>query len=628
MTSLAVFAISRRGANLAQRLRLHLGGDIFVVERFRALIGESAVALGSGELRPALAGAFARYRGLVLIMPLGAAVRLVGPLLQDKWTDPAVVVLDEVGAQAIAMLSGHVGGSNALAHQVAAAIGARPIITTASDLLGFPALDLLGQEWGWVIEDLTGLTRASAALVNGEPVGVYQDAGEEDWWREAPSNLIRYHSLDRLLAATVAARLVISDRVLPLTDVAGALVIFRPKTLSIGIGCVRGVTTDELDELVRKTLADHALALGSVRELATIDRKHDEAGLTALATRYDWPVRYFTAKELAHKLATATTPSVPSQMVLEVMGTPGVCEPAALLAARAEKLTVPKQKTSRATVAVARTGARATPGHLTIVGLGPGAPEDLTERARQALASADTVVGYNSYLDQIRPWLGPKTYHSSPIGDEIERCELAITLARAGHRVALVSSGDAGIYGMAGPVFELLAAAGATIEAAVVEVVPGVSAANAAAALLGAPLMSDYAVISLSDLLTPWETIERRLDAAGAADLVVALYNPASVRRREQLGRAQQILLRYRPSETPVGLVRNASRPGQTVTVTDLGHLLDHPIDMRTVVIIGNGATIRVGDRLVTRRGYRTATELRMAERATTVDEIGRQPSP
>jgi len=533
-------------------------------------------------------------------------VRLLAPILKDKQTDPGVVVLDETGAQAIAMLSGHLGGGNTLARQVAAAVGAHPVITTAADLLGLPALDLLGREWGWAIKETSGLTRSSAAIINGEPVGVYQDAGEEEWWREAPTNLTRYGSLGRLMAATVAAYLVISDRVLPLANVNRAVVVFRPKTLVVGIGCVRGATVEELDVLVRTTLADHMLALESIRELATIDVKRDEAGLTALATRNAWPIRYFTADELA----AVGAPSGPSAAVMRAVGTPGVCEPSALRAAGAAVLVVPKMKTNRATVAVARVASGTAPGRLTLVGLGPGAPEDLTERGRQALQAAEVIVGYRGYLDLIRPWLGPKAYHGSPIGDEIQRCELAIGLARSGRQVALVSSGDAGIYGMAGPVFELLATTESTIDAAAIEVIPGVSAANAAAALLGAPLMSDYAAISLSDLLTPWELIERRLDAAGAADLVVALYNPASARRREHLGRAQQILLRYRPAETPTGLVRNASRLGQAVTVTDLGHLLDHPVDMLTVVIVGNSATIRVGDRLVTRRGYRSAPEV------------------
>lgn len=599
----AIFAISRRGADLARRLQLQLGGDVFAADRFRDVAGERAAPLAAGELRGALGRAFESYPALILVMPLGAAVRLLAPFLRNKQGDPAVVVVDEVGAQAIAVLSGHHGGANALARQVAIAVGARPIITTASDLLGLPALDLLGREHGWTIEDRSGLTRASAAVVNGEPVGVYQDAGEEDWWTTASANLTRYGSIDSLARASVDVRLVISDRRLPLGGIDGPLVVYRPKTLVVGLGCVRGTTVDEIAELIRATFAEHALSESSVRCLATIDLKRDEPGLNVLAARRDWSVRYFTADELRG----VGTLSAPSQEVLRAVGVPGVCEPAALLAANAEALVVSKVKSPRVTVAVARIGARSAPFRLTVVGLGPGALDDLTERARQTLQTADAVVGYHGYLDQIRPWLGPKAYHGSPIGNEIERCELSIALARAGRRVALVSSGDAGIYGMAGPLLELLAEAGLAAETGSVEVVPGVSAAGAAAALLGAPLMSDFAAISLSDLLTPWDHIERRLDAAGSADLVVALYNPSSARRREHLARAQQILLRHRPAATPVGLVRNASRPGQVVVVTDLGHILDHPVDMLTVVIVGNRATVRVGDRLVTRRGYRSA---------------------
>ncbi len=604
MTSLAIFAISRRGAYLAARLQRQLGGTVWIAERWRAQVGAPCIDIAPGGMREALARAFAGQRWLVLIMPLGAAVRLVAPLLTNKRTDPAIVVLDEAAVQAIALASGHAGGANQLAREVAAAVGARPIITTTADLLGLPALDLLGQEWGWSIEVASGLTCASAALLNGEPVGVYQEAGEEEWWQGAPANLQRYRSLDQLMTAAVAARLVISDRLLPFSDVP-SLVLFRPRTLVIGIGCVRGATAEEIDELVRRVLAERSLARQSVREIATIDRKRDEAGLRLLAERYGWPIRFFSAQELAEVGA----PSGPAAEVERAVGAPGVCEPAALRAAGATTLVVPKVKTGRVTVAVARAVATARAGRLTVVGLGPGAPEELTERARRVLQAADVVVGYHGYLDLIRPWLGPKAYHGSPIGEEVERCLLALDLARRGQHVALVSSGDAGIYGMAGPVFELLAAAGSATEVSTVDVVPGISAANAAAALLGAPLMSDYAVISLSDLLTPWEVIERRLEAAGAADLVIALYNPRSARRQEPLARAREILLGHRPGTTPVGLVRQATRPGQAVTVTDLEHLLDHPIDMHTVVIVGNRATIRIGDRLVTRRGYRAVPD-------------------
>jgi precorrin-3B C17-methyltransferase len=233
----------------------------------------------------------------------------------------------------------------------------------------------------------------------------------------------------------------------------------------------------------------------------------------------------------------------------------------------------------------------------------------VTERAIRTLEGADDIVGYDGYLEQVRPWVGLKRYHGSPIGQEVERSRLAITLAREGRRVALVSSGDAGVYGTAGIVFELLAEDGAEHEAERVEVVPGISAANTAAALLGAPLMSDFVTISLSDLMTPADTIERRIEAAAAGDLVVALYNPASMRRRALLQRAREILLQHRAPTTPVGLVRNASRPGQEVTITDLEHLPEHAVDMFTLVLVGNSATVRVGDRLVTRRGYQVTAD-------------------
>jgi len=214
------------------------------------------------------------------------------------------------------------------------------------------------------------------------------------------------------------------------------------------------------------------------------------------------------------------------------------------------------------------------------------------------------VVGYHGYLDLVRGWLDGKALHGSPIGEEVERCRLAVSLCRAGQRVALVSSGDAGVYGTAGIVFELLHQEGDAALGDRVVVVPGVTAANTAAGVLGAPLMSDYVTLSLSDLMTPWSVIERRLQAAAEGDLVVVLYNPASQRRQRQLERAQEILLEKRVPTTPVGLVRNASRPGEEVLVTDLGHLLDHPVDMLTTVIVGNSATMLVGKRLVTRRGY------------------------
>ncbi len=245
---------------------------------------------------------------------------------------------------------------------------------------------------------------------------------------------------------------------------------------------------------------------------------------------------------------------------------------------------------------------------LFIVGTGPGAACHLTEAARQAIAASDCIIGYDSYVELVRPLLTGKKIVSTGMMQEVQRCREAVRLARAGESVALVSGGDSGIYGMAGLVLELVAMdAGQdpTLPHLDVRIIPGISAVQAAAALLGAPLMHDFAVISLSDLLTPWELIKTRLEAAARADFVVAIYNPRSKTRRMQIEEAQRIFLAHRSPETPAGIVRNASRDGETVVVTTLRQLLDHEIDMTSIVLVGNVSTfIDAEGRMVTPRGY------------------------
>jgi precorrin-2 C(20)-methyltransferase len=237
---------------------------------------------------------------------------------------------------------------------------------------------------------------------------------------------------------------------------------------------------------------------------------------------------------------------------------------------------------------------------LTVVGIGPGDPDHLTCRAWDVLEGVDDIVGYEGYLQQLQPCGFRATFHPSPIGDETRRALQALELARQGRRVALVSSGDAGVYGMA----SLLLETAAPSPDVPIEIVPGVTAATAAAALLGAPLGHDFACISLSDLLTPWAVIERRLAAAAAADFVVVLYNPVSRRRTWQLPRAREILLRHRQPCTPVGLVDGAFRPHGRTWSTTLGELTAEGVTMQTTVIVGNSQTRRSNGRLVTPRGY------------------------
>ena len=237
---------------------------------------------------------------------------------------------------------------------------------------------------------------------------------------------------------------------------------------------------------------------------------------------------------------------------------------------------------------------------LYVVGLGPGGSRWMTWEARAALEQAEVLCGYTVYLDLIRGEFPDKEYFSTPMTQEIERCRAALERARSGRTTALVCSGDAGVYGMAGPVLELAP----QFPAVEIQVVPGVTAALAGAAVLGAPLMHDFAVLSLSDLLTPWEVIRRRLELAAQGDFVLCLYNPSSRRRRDHLRMACDIVLAHRGPETVCGWVRNAGRAQEEHQVLTLGELREAQVDMFTTVFIGSAATRRIGDRMVTPRGY------------------------
>jgi precorrin-3B C17-methyltransferase len=248
-------------------------------------------------------------------------------------------------------------------------------------------------------------------------------------------------------------------------------------------------------------------------------------------------------------------------------------------------------------------------GKISLVGIGPGSLQHMTQAARDAIAEADTVIGYVTYIRLIESLLAGKEVIKKPMTEEIDRALEALDRARAGKKVALISSGDAGVYGMAGPTYEVLFEAGWTppgengAEIAV-EVIPGASALNTCAALVGAPLTHDFCAISLSDLLTPWPVIARRLNAAAEADFVVALYNPKSGRRSEQILHAQQIFLAHRRPDTPVAVVKSGYRAKQNVELTTLASLADSEIGMLSTVLIGNSHTFVKAGLMVTPRGY------------------------
>ncbi|WP_369043845.1 precorrin-3B C(17)-methyltransferase [Streptomyces sp. Midd1] len=536
-----------------------------------------------GPVADAVRRAFAECDQLMCFLATGAVVRLVAPLLADKASDPGVVCVDEAGRFAVPLVGGHAGGANDLAREVGEVLGAEPVVTTATDAVGMPGLDTLGLP---VEGDVAGVSRA---VLDGEPVVL--DA-ETAWPLPAlPPNV-------GAPAGDGAAVIRVSDRA---EGPAEREVVLRPPSLVVGVGASRGAPVEEVLGLVGEALADAGLSVRSIAELATVDAKSEEPGILGAAARLGVPVVTHTAAELA-----AVTVPNPSEAPLAAVGTPSVAEAAALVGGG--ELLVPKRKSVRAdgspamaTVAVVRRPAR---GRLAVVGLGPGARDLLTPRATRELRRASVLVGLDQYVDQIRDLLRPGTLVlESGLGAEEERARTAVAEARRGRAVALIGSGDAGVYAMASPA---LAEASDDID---VVGVPGVTAALAAGAILGAPLGHDHVSISLSDLHTPWEVIERRVRAAAEADIVVTFYNPRSRGRDWQLPKALAILAEHREPVTPVGVVRNASRPDESSRVTTLGSLDPAIVDMMTVVTVGNTATREIAGRMVTPRGYRWQEE-------------------
>ncbi|MEU4482151.1 precorrin-3B C(17)-methyltransferase [Micromonospora sp. NPDC023966] len=539
----------------------------------------------------ALRAAWRECHAVVAFLATGAVVRILAPLLADKRTDPAVVVVDEAARHAVALLGGHTGGANALAAEVGALLDARPVVTTATDAVGLPGLDTLG----WPVEG--AVAAVSRALLDGEPVRLVADA---TWPLPALPEHVHVEVAPPPAgprtpgaAASPAGdgadgwRILVTDRVVPLD---GRTVVLRPPSLVAGVGSSRGVPAAEVADLLRRALADAGLSPASLRCLASVDLKADEAGIRAAAEAYGVPLQTWPAVELA-----AVDVPHPSEVVRAAVGTPSVAEAAALR--HGGTLLVPKTASAMATVAVAR---RAPRGRLALVGLGPGAADLRTPRAVAELRRAAVVVGLDQYLDQVRDLLRPGTrVLASGLGAEEERARAAVAEATAGHAVALVGSGDAGVYAMASPALEY---ADDRID---VVGVPGVTAGLAASALLGAPLGHDHVYLSLSDLHTPWEVIVSRIAAAAEGDLVALLYNPRSRTRDWQLGAALATFAAHRPPHTPVGVVRNASRPGQRVHLATLATLDPALVDMYSVVVVGSSQTRVVAGRMVTPRGYR-----------------------
>ncbi len=391
---------------------------------------------------------------------------------------------------------------------------------------------------------------------------------------------------------------------------------YAPATLAMGIGCERGAAAAEVIALARAALNGNGLEPKALAGIFSIDLKADEAALHEAAAHFGVPLRLFDAAALE-----AETPRLanPSDAVFAEVGCHGVSEGAALAAAGPDStLVVPKLKSRRSTVAIARalhvleaSSIGRARGRLSVVGIGPGSDAWRSPEASAFVEAASDLVGYSLYLELLGPLAKGKVRHDFDLGAEEARVRHALELAGRGRDVALICSGDAGIYAMATLVFELIDRGGLSDAARRVEVAvtPGISALQAAAARIGAPLGHDFCTISLSDLLTPIDDIRRRVKAAAEGDFVVAFYNPVSKKRRTQLAEARDVLLHHRPADTPVVLATNLGREGELVRVVPLARLDVDDVDMLTVVIVGSSQSrvMKTGDGktwVYTPRGY------------------------
>jgi cobalt-precorrin 5A hydrolase/precorrin-3B C17-methyltransferase len=573
-------ALTAQGAATACRAAAAVGGEVHEPERVASHIRDL----------------FNEGRPIVGICAAGILIRVLAPLLSGKRIDPPVLAMSEDGDSVVPLLGGH-SGANELARKIAAHLGTHAAITTTGDNRFGVTLDVPPR--GWTLANPENAKRVMAALLGGATVRL---DGRADWLEEsriafAPEGEVR------LVATTCAVA------------VDAKALIYHPRRLAIGIGCERGADPAEAIALVRSVLKEAGLAPASVALVASLDLKADEPAVLEAAAALGVPPRFFTAAVLE-----AETPRLknPSEAVFREVGCHGVAEAAALAAAgNGAALVVEKRKGARVTCAIAEAPDLIDPakigrarGRLAIVGIGPGAPDWLTPEARRLLQTSDAAVGYSLYLNLVAPLIAESERFDSALGSEEERVREALSLASEGRSVALISSGDAGIYAMAALVFECLDSGGLPDATRRIEIVvaPGVSAMQAAAARAGAPLGHDFCAISLSDLLTPWERIEARIRAAAEGDFVIAFYNPVSARRRTQLGKAKEILLKHRSPETSVVLARNLGRAGEDVTNLPLAELTVDMVDMLTIIIVGASTTrqVEAGGRrwTYTPRGY------------------------
>lgn len=592
MSGLSIVVLSEQNVELARKIQTIVGGSLSGLET-RVENCDQYIS----DLRDHLQSNFQQGNTIIGVMAAGALIRQLAPVLKDKFEEPPVLAISEDGRSVVPLLGGH-HGANDLARTLSISLNGHAAVTTSGDLRFGIALDQPPENLHLV--NPQDAKQVMAELLNGASATLN---GESDW--------ISNSSLPLENSGTV--KLTITETSATPDELE---LVYHPKSLVLGLGCERGAEGSELIELSEKLLISRNLSVHSIDHVSSIDVKADEKAIHAVAEHLGVEARFYSAQALEAEAARLENPS---DVVFAEVGCHGVAEGAALASVGPTgSLMVPKQKSKRATAALATGSDIGTQrslsrgrGRLFVVGIGPGQEGWRSPEVTKMIKTATDLVGYSLYLDIIAPITAGQKRHDFDLGKEENRVRHAMELAGEGRDVALVCSGDAGIYAMATLVFELMAYGGLSDGASriAIEVSPGISALQGAAARAGAPLGHDFCTISLSDLLTPWEAIQMRVKAAAQGDFVVAFYNPVSKRRRTQLAYARDVLLEHRPADTPVVLASNLGRSGEKVRIVPLAELDINDVDMLTVVVVGSSETktVTTGDNrtwVYTPRGY------------------------
>jgi len=535
---------------------------------------------------------------IIFIGSIAASIRIINSFLTSKDQDPGVIVIDNKCSKIVPLIGLHQSNTQNIAYQIANLLDGEIIETNNSNDQSLLNLDAFGNQWGW---------QRSGNISNWSKLVIKQAKNEEIFCKQLSGNCLWKNSESGAIINQINEREIKKpDSTFHVSIFENHETTWHPPVLWIGIGCERNTSKELIANSLNKLLESRNISKYSIAGFATVDIKKDEKGILELAKEKNLPIKFFSNEDLS----TIIVPN-PSSVVEKEIGTPSVAEASCLIAAGKESKLLEEKRTFKnqsgaVTIAVAESKNQYNPTHgeIHIIGSGPGDISFLTSNAKKALSRCTVWIGYKMYLDLIKPLKrSDQVLIESKLTKEKERCSKAIKLAEEGIKVALISSGESGFYGMAGLLLELLQKIKKKYRP-YFEVHPGISSVQLAAAISGAPLMNDFCSISLSDKLTPWSLIEKRIEGALAGDFVIALFNPQSNERNWQLRSVIDICLQTRNGETPVLIARQVGRENQSKKFVTLNTIPLKEIDMLSIIIIGNSQTTLNDEIFLTPRGY------------------------